>query len=112
MTTFRCSPPGVDIRRKPWVVSASGRRQWADHSEYVLKVLPRDFAISENLGKQAAPYGLPTMNGNHGTSPVGMPKKMMAALCADNLEAELPKGLDEVGPCDRRQLAHSATATR
>ena len=93
MTTFRCSPPGVDS--KPF-----------------LKFLPSDFAIFKNLGKEAAPNGFPAVNRNDGASPIGMPQKVMAALRANDFEPEFPKGFDEAQSRDRREPAHWATATR
>jgi hypothetical protein len=77
-----------------------------------LKVFASDFAIPEYLGQKAAPDGFTAMNRNDRTSPVGMPKEVLAALGADNLKAEFPKGFDEAQARDRREPAHLVTATR
>ena len=64
------------------------------HSEVLCEFVPRDLAVSKDLCEQATTDCLATMDRNNGTATVRMAKEMVAALCSEDLETQLPKGLD------------------
>jgi len=55
-----------------------------------------EFAIVQDLAEQAGADGFAGVDGHGGHAAVGVTQAMMAALCADDVEAELLQGADQL----------------
>jgi len=53
-------------------------------------LIPREIAVAEDLSEEPATDGFSPVNRNHGASAIGVLKKVMASLGANDLKPELP----------------------
>jgi hypothetical protein len=78
----------------------------------LLDVFSSEFAVAKNLSKEASPDGFTSVDRDNSAATIGMLKKPVAALLADNREPEATQSLDEADSGYGRKCAHTATATR
>jgi hypothetical protein len=70
------------------------------------ELISLDLAIAEDCGQESRPDRLTCMNRYHGSAPVGMTKKVMAALDPGHLEPGFPQGRDDLSAGDPRKATH------
>ena len=69
-------------------------------SEYFLEIIPKEFAISQDLSKKSTSNRLAAMHWYHRAPPIRMAQEMVTTLSADHFKTEFPKGFDKLGASD------------
>ncbi len=91
-----------------FLYASKGGGDWLQH---VFKLLVGEFAIAEDLTEQARADGFARVDGHRRYSTIAMPQAMVAAVCADDLEAELLQCADQLFAGDSFAARHQATCT-
>jgi hypothetical protein len=69
-------------------------------SEYFLEIIPREFAISQDLSKESTSNRLAAMHRYNRAPPIRMAQEMVTTLRADHFKTEFQKGSDKLGASD------------
>ena len=67
-----------------------------DRSDYLLEIVPREFAISQDLSKKSAPNRLAAMYRYYCASAIRMTQEMVTAFRTQDLKTKFPKGFDKL----------------
>ena len=76
------------------------RLQGFVRSEYLLEIIPGEFAISQDLGKESASNRLASVYGYNRTPSIWMAQEMVTTPRSDHFETKFPKGFDKLGTSD------------
>ena len=67
-----------------------------DRLEYFLEIIPREFAISQDLSKESTSNRLAAMHRYNRAPPIRMAQEMVTALRTNDFKTKLPKGFDKL----------------
>jgi hypothetical protein len=67
-----------------------------DRSDYVLEIVSREFAISQDLGKKSTPNRLATVYRYYCASAIRMTQEMMTAFRTKDFKTKFPKGFGKL----------------
>ncbi len=80
-------------------------------SKHFLQFFYGNFTIPNDLSQQASANRLTSVNRHDGASAVGMLKKIVAPLLANDFKSEIRKSLDQTLASDSRESTHAVTVT-
>ncbi len=67
-----------------------------DRSDYLLEIIPRKFAISQDLSKKSAPNRLATVYRYYCASAIRMTQEMVTSFRTKDFKTKFPKGFDKL----------------